>query len=118
MVMILHIIIFHICILVEDHLRSSKSTVIPTKAEDCYNKMKFQGYDDMIDIILKFCFDRKLNPHHDPTNKSILFSKSYFDLSENITSYRKLKKNQHNFPLRLNQLSVKYFKPHYRYDKK
>jgi hypothetical protein len=48
--------------------------------------------------------------------KIICFLKSYFVLSEKITPYKTLKKNQLNYPLRLNSLSPKYFKPHFRYD--
>jgi hypothetical protein len=68
-------------------------------------KRIYQPFDNIMNFILKFYYD-----------KNLLISKSYFVPSENITSYKKLKKNQLNFPLRLNQLSVKYFKPHYRYD--
>jgi hypothetical protein len=46
----------------------------------------------MMDTILRFGYDTICNPHHDPTNKSYLSSKSYFVLSENITPYKKLKK--------------------------
>jgi hypothetical protein len=102
--------------IVEDHLRPSKVIAIPAKAVDCYNEMEYQAFDNMMDICLRFGYDTIRNPHHDPINKNYLFSKSYFVLSENITSYKKLKKNQLNFSLSLNAISRKYFKPHFRYN--
>jgi hypothetical protein len=92
--------------LVENHLRKSNVIALPSKAENCYNEMEYQAFDNMMDIILRFGYDSIRNLLHDPSNKNYLFSKSYFLLSENITPYKKLKKNQHNYPLRLNQLSV------------
>jgi hypothetical protein len=53
--------------------------------------MKFQVFDNMIDIILRFGYDTIRNTHHHPSNKNYLFSKSYFVLSENITPHKKLK---------------------------
>jgi hypothetical protein len=78
--------------------------------------MEYQAFDNMMDICQRFGYDTKRNPHHDPINKNYLSSKSYFVLSEKITPYKKLKKNQLNYPLRLNSLSPKYFRPHFRYD--
>jgi hypothetical protein len=102
--------------LVEDHLRPSKIIAIPAKAEDCYNEMEYQAFDNMMDICLRFGYDTIRNPHHHPNNKSYLSSKSYFVPSENITSYKKLIKNELNYPLGLNVLSPIYFRPHFGYD--
>jgi hypothetical protein len=74
------------------YLRSSKAITIPAKAEDYYNEMEYQVHDNMMDIILRFSFDLIRNPHHNPSNKSYLFSKSSFILNEKITHYKKLKK--------------------------
>jgi hypothetical protein len=80
--------------------------------------MEYQAFDNMMDISQRFGYDTIRNPHHNPTNKNYLFSKSYFVLSEYITSYKKLKKYQLNYPLHLKTLSPKYFRPNFRYDNK
>jgi hypothetical protein len=74
---------------VEDDLWPSKTIIIPSKAENCYNKIEFQAFYNMRDIILRIGFDIIPNLHHDPINKSYLSPKSYFVLSKNIISYKK-----------------------------
>jgi hemerythrin-like domain-containing protein len=56
--------------LVEDHLRPSKVIAILSKAQNCYNEMEYQAFDNIMDIILRFCYDTIGNPHHDPSNKN------------------------------------------------
>jgi hypothetical protein len=49
--------------LVEDDKRPSYVVTIPAKAEDCYNLLEYQGYDNMMDIINNFGYTIIPNPH-------------------------------------------------------